>query len=93
MRKEKGPEKRGDYRKLCIINHVQHKVYIEVVAVSLLESDYNGDEQAYIMDMFSYPKEYLENGYVSWEWFVGIYDYTDEELELDMPDIEKMNEI
>jgi hypothetical protein len=93
MGKEKEPEKRGDYRKLCIINHVQHEVYIEVVAVSLLESNYNGDEQAYIMDMYSYPKEYLENGYVSWEWFVGIYDYTEEELGLDMPDIEKMNEL
>ena len=93
MRKEKESEKHGDYRKLCIINHVQHDVYIEVVDVSLLENNYNGDEQAYIMDIYGYPKEYLENGYVSWEWFVSIYDYTDEELGLDMPDIEKMNEI
>jgi hypothetical protein len=45
------------------------------------------------MDMYGYPKEYLENGYISWEWFLGIYDYTDEELGLDMPDIEKMNKI
>lgn len=93
MGKEKEPEKRGDYRKLCIINHVLHEVYIEVVAVSLLEDKYNGDEEAYIMDMYGYPKEYLEKGYVSWEWFVEIYDYTDEDLGLDMPDIEKMNDI
>ena len=64
-------------------------MYIEVVAVSLLEDKYNGDEEAYIMDMYGYPKEYLENGYVSWEWFVEIYDYTDDEYGLDMPDIEK----
>jgi hypothetical protein len=93
MRKEKGPEKNGEYRKLCIINHVQHEVYIEMVDVSLLEDKYNGEEEEYIMDMYGYPKEYLENGYVSWEWFMVIYDYTDEELGLDMPDIEKMNEL
>lgn len=75
MKKEKEPEKSGEYRKLCIINHVQHQVYIEVVSVSLLESMYNGDEQAYIMYMYDFPKEYLENGYVSWEWFLDITVY------------------
>lgn len=68
-------------------------MYIEVVTVSLLEDKYNGEEEAYIMDMYSYTKEYLEKGYVSWEWFIGIYDYTDDEYGLDMPDFEKMNEL
>jgi len=64
-----------------------------VVAVSFLDENCHGEEEDYIMDMYGYPKEYLEKGYVSWEWFVEIYDYTDEYLGLDMPDIEKMNEI
>ena len=93
MGKEKEPEKSGEYRKLCIINHVQHEVYIEMVDVSLLEDKYNGEKEAYIMDMYTFPEDYLEKGYVSWEWFIGIYDYTDDEYGLDMPDIEKINEL
>ena len=92
MTKAQEPEKRGDYRKLCIINHVAHEVYIEVVDVKLLDEKYGGDEEAYIRDMYNLPKDYFEKGYVSWEWFIGIYDYTDEDLGLEMPYIEKINE-
>ena len=93
MRKEKEPEKSGEYRKLCIINHVQHEIYIELVEVSYLDEYYAGDEEAYIMDMYNYPKEYLEKNYVSWEWFIRICDYTDKRFGIEMPDIEKINKI
>lgn len=74
MKKEKEPEKHGEYRKLCIINHVQHEVYIEIVKVSKLEK-YGGNEEAYIEDMYGFPHQYLQEGLVTWEWFIDITVY------------------
>lgn len=92
MRKENEAERRGDVLKLCIINHVQHEVYIEVIAVSLLEDKYNGDEEAYIMDMYGFPKEYFKNGYVSWEWFhdITLYGELSDERTTTFSDINKI---
>lgn len=75
MRKEKEPEKSGEYRKLCIISHVQHEVYIDAISVSELESKYNGEEEAFIKDAYDYPDDYLKNGYVTWEWFLSLEAY------------------
>ena len=93
MIKAKEAERRGDYRKLCIINHVQHEVYIEIVEASMLDKKYGGDEEAYIRDLYDFPNDYFENGYVSWEWFVGIYDYTQPTINVLVPDVEQYNEI
>ena len=84
-------EKQDEYRKLCIINHATHNVLIECVPVSLLDKDYGGEEEAYIRDMFDFTDEEWKNGLISWDWFVDIGDYTDDTLELDLPDLELYN--
>ncbi len=73
MSKEKEPEKSGEYRKLCIINHVQHQVYIEIANVSEVEK--HEGEESYIEDMYGFPHQYLQEGLVTWEWFTDITVY------------------
>ena len=92
MGKEKEPEKSGEYRKLCIINHVQHEVYIEIVKVSKLEEKYGGEEEKYIEDMYGFPHQYLQEGLVTWEWFLDITVYGElrDERKTTLNDINKL---
>ncbi len=52
-------------RRLVIIDHAAHEVFIEDVSEEDL-AKYNGDEQAYIDDNYTFEGEY------SWDWVVGI---------------------
>lgn len=52
-------------RRIAIINHVTHGLYIEDIDEKELEEKYNGDEQAYIEDNYD-----LED--YSWDWITDI---------------------
>ena len=52
-------------RRIAIINHVTHGLYIEDIDEKELEEKYNGDEQAYIDDNYD-----LED--YSWDWITDI---------------------
>lgn len=52
-------------RRLAIIDHENHALYIEYVNDEILEGQYGGDEQLYIEDNYNL-KEY------AWDWFTDI---------------------
>ena len=52
-------------RRIVIIDHNEHSVYVEDINEELLESNYGGDEQKYIDDNYD-----LEN--YSWDWVTDI---------------------
>lgn len=57
--------------KLCIIDHTTHSVYIENVSDEKL-AEYNGEEEAYIADNYSFEGDY------SWDWIVDVNVINDE---------------
>ena len=52
-------------RRLAIIDNATHTLYIEDVNEQELEEKYNGEEQAYIDDNYTF-----EGDYYSWDWIV-----------------------
>lgn len=68
MSKEKEAERRGDVLKLCIINHVQHELYLDAIPMAVLENDYEGDEETFLKKMYGFTEEELKEGYVTWDW-------------------------
>ena len=53
-------------RRIAIINHVTHDLFIEDVDEKELEEKYNGDEQSYIDDSYELDGDY------SWDWITDI---------------------
>lgn len=51
-------------RRIAIIDHSAHTLYVEDIDEDVLENDYNGDEQAYIDDNYTFEGEY------SWDYIV-----------------------
>lgn len=49
-------------RRLAIIDHASHELMVEDVNESVLETEYGGDEQAYINDNYTFEGDY------SWDW-------------------------
>lgn len=62
---------------LAILDHTTHRLCLECVTDKMLEP-YNGDEQAYIDDMYSFEGDY------SWDYVTSIVDYTDESVNADV---------
>lgn len=57
-------------RRLAIIDHASHMLYIEDVSEETL-NEYDGDEQAYIDNMYDFEGDY------SWDWIIDA-DFTSE---------------
>ena len=49
-------------RRIAIIDHSSHELMIEDINEEVLESQYNGDEQAYIDENYTFEGNY------SWDW-------------------------
>jgi hypothetical protein len=67
-------------RRIAIIDHNEHSLYIEDIDEELLESKYGGDEQKYIDDMYDLEK-------YSWDWIRDI-EYLPQDNEGDFIEIE-----
>ena len=70
-------------RRIAIIDHEYHNLFIEDINEEVLERDYNGDEQAYIDDNYAFDGEY------SWDYIVGA-DYIPEggeQMEIDFSEV------
>ena len=60
-------------RRIAIINHITHALYIEDVDEKELEEKYNGDEQSYIDDSYELDGDY------SWDWITDIFFFPKED--------------
>ena len=49
-------------RRIAIIDHSSHELMVEDINEEVLESQYNGDEQAYIDENYTFEGDY------SWDW-------------------------
>ena len=49
-------------RRLAIIDHAAHELMVEDVNEEVLESNYGGDEEAYIKDNYTFEGDF------SWDW-------------------------
>ena len=49
-------------RRIAIIDHSSHELMVEDINEEVLESRYNGDEQKYIDDNYTFEGDY------SWDW-------------------------
>ena len=67
-------------KRLAIIDHANHGLYIEDVDEELLEREYNGEEERYIEDCYTFDGDY------SWDWITDATYITDEgdAVELDV---------
>ena len=52
--------------RLCIIDHAAHCVYFEDVDESYLQEKYNGEEEAYILDNYTFDGDF------SWDYITDI---------------------
>lgn len=53
-------------RRIAIINHKTHELYVEDINDKILEGQYGGDEQLYIEE--NYNLDDFEN--YSWDWII-----------------------
>lgn len=60
------------YRKLCIINHNTHQVFIECVPESLIAEKYDYEEENYIRDNYHFTDAEWRTGSITWDWFVEL---------------------
>ncbi len=49
-------------RRIAIIDHSSHELMVEDINEEVLESQYDGDEQKYIDDTYTFEGDY------SWDW-------------------------
>lgn len=49
-------------RRIAIIDHTNHTLFVEDVNEEILEGQYGGDEQTYIDDNYTFEGDY------SWDW-------------------------
>lgn len=56
--------------RLAIIDHETHTLWVEDVPEEILEGKYNGEEEAYIRDNYSFA---TDEGAWSWEWITDSY--------------------
>lgn len=69
-------------RRIAIIDHSAHTLFVEDIDENVLEDKYNGDEQAYIDDNYTFEGEY------SWDYIIDaeylpIEDKTPIEIDFD----------
>ena len=65
----KGLSSNNGTERIAIIDHTTHTLYIEDIPLSLLEEEYNGEEEDYIADNYTFSGEY------SWD-FITDVEYT-----------------
>lgn len=71
-------------RRLAIIDHASHELMVEDVNEAELESNYGGDEEAYIKDNYTFEGEY------SWDWITDAQYFAEGEsdpIEIDFDEI------
>jgi hypothetical protein len=49
-------------RRIAIIDHATHQLYVEDIPETILEECYDGQEEAYIKDNYTFEGDY------SWDW-------------------------
>jgi hypothetical protein len=70
-------------RRIAIINHTNHTLFVEDINEEILEGQYGGDEQMYIDDNYSL-KDY------SWDWIADsryISEFDKDPIEINFEDI------
>ena len=70
-------------RRIAIIDHTNHTLFIEDINEEILEGQYGGDEQMYIDDNYSL-KDY------SWDWIIDaqyIPEFEKDPIEINFEDI------
>lgn len=58
-----------EFERLAIIDHENHRLFIEDVDLDILEKNYHGEEEDYIKDNYTLSDNF------SWEWIV-VTEYT-----------------
>jgi len=57
-------------RRLAIIDHETHTLFVEDVDENIIETEYNGEEEAYIRDNFACAQK--GDGCWSWDYIVEV---------------------
>lgn len=57
--------------KICVINHIEHKVYLLTVDRNTIVEKYHDEEEAFIKEKLGYTDEMFYQD-VSWDWFIDI---------------------
>ena len=71
-------------RRLAILDHFTHRLIIDEVSEEELDDVYDGEEEAYIRDNFTFKGDY------SWDWIVDAEYYPlggDNPIEINFEDI------
>ena len=71
-------------RRLAILDHADHTLMVEDVNEEVLESNYNGSEEAYIKENYTFEGDF------SWDWIVDAEYYAEGEsdpIEIDFDEI------
>lgn len=61
---EEKPTTRKEFTRVAIIDHAEHRLYVEDIDNKILDTEYNGDEEEYIEDNYTF------NGEWSWDYIV-----------------------
>lgn len=76
---EEKPTPRKEFTRVAIIDHAEHRLYVEDIDNELLDTEYNGDEEEYIEDNYTF------NGEWSWDYIVDTeYIPHDEDTAIDV---------
>ena len=70
-------------RRIAIIDHSEHTLFVEDIDEDVLENEYNGDEQAYIDDNYTFEGEYSWDYIVDAEYLPIYEDKTPIEIDFD----------
>ena len=62
-------------RRIAILDHIEHSLLVEDINEQELEEKYNGEEEKYIEDNYSFAGEY------SWEWITDTEYYPEGQSE------------
>ena len=71
-------------RRIAIIDHSDHTLFVEDIDEEILEGQYGGDEQRYIDENYTFEGKY------SWDWIVDAQYFTEFEktpIEINFEDI------
>ena len=69
--------------RLAVIDHAAHRLYVEDVSEELIESKYNGNEEDYIKDNYTFEGEW------SWDYIIDA-EYVNEEGDIYDIDFENL---
>ena len=69
--------------RLAVIDHAAHRLYVEDVSEELIESKYNGNDEDYIKDNYTFEGEW------SWDYIIDA-EYVNEEGDIYDIDFENL---